>query len=111
MLLLEFSFISTIVHTIFDNGFLELNAQNIQNHEFNLGRITDIAKLHDATSATLDTFAVQRQVLACVQLYFSQSEIADCNDLLTGYLTHNELGNNQTMINVAKAYLKLSGIQ
>ena len=33
-----------------------LNAQNIQNYEFNLGRITDIAKLHNATSATSDTF-------------------------------------------------------
>ncbi|MDQ6864122.1 MAG: hypothetical protein M3044_09885 [Thermoproteota archaeon] len=92
-------------------SIMGLNAQNIQNYEFNLGRITDIAKLHNATSATLGTFAAQRQVLTCVQLYFSQTEIADCNDLLTGYLTQNELGNNQTMINIAKAYLKLSGIQ
>ena len=92
-------------------SIMGLNAQNIQNYEFNLGRITAIAKLHNATSAILDTFAAQRQVLTCVHLYFSQNEIADCNDLLTGYLTQNELGNNQTMINIAKAYLKLSGIQ
>jgi hypothetical protein len=40
-------------------SIMGLNAQNIQNYEFNLGRIADIARLHNATSATLDTFAAQ----------------------------------------------------
>jgi hypothetical protein len=88
-----------------------LNTQNIQNYELNLERIADIAKLHNATNATLDTFANERQVLTCVELYFSHNAIAPCNDLLTGYLINNELGNNQTMIKIAKAYLKLNGIQ
>ena len=46
-----------------------LNAQNIQNYEFNLGRITDIAKLHNATSATLDTFGAttaKKSLLVCL---------------------------------------------
>jgi hypothetical protein len=98
-----------------NTSIMGLNAQNIQNYEFNLGRNADIAKLHNATNATLDTFANQRQVLDCVKLYISHNAptfvIVDCNDLLTGYLTNNELVNNQTMIGIAKAYLKLNGIQ
>ena len=30
---------------------------------------------------------------------------------LTGYMVNNELGGNQTKINIAKAYLKANGIQ
>ncbi|PWU80025.1 MAG: hypothetical protein DLM72_14390 [Candidatus Nitrosopolaris wilkensis] len=92
-------------------GIAGLNAQNIQNYQDNLVATTDTARLHHASNATLAIFANQQQVLSCVYLYFNLPDKSTCNDLVTGYLVDNGLGDNQTMINIAKAYLKVNGVQ
>jgi hypothetical protein len=94
-----------------------LNAQNIDNAHASVDRILNIAKLHNATSTELDVLNNHLTIMNCVSIFFFNEAhgipTADtgCNDLLTGFLIHKELGSNQTMINIAKAYLKINGIQ
>jgi len=77
----------------------------------------DAATLHNASSDTINILNAQQQVYSClhnlVSSGFQQSEsmASGCDDTMTHAIINHELGNNQTIINLAHTYLKARGIQ
>lgn len=100
------------------SSILTLNAQNIDDAINNQDRLTNIAKLHNATVPELNIMTSGHNLLVCVNnLLAPNIAITNsylnlvCDGPITDMVIHHELGDNQTMINIAHAYLKARGIQ
>jgi hypothetical protein len=100
-------------------SILGLNSSNISNAIDSLDRLTNIAKLHNATVTQLSILTSQHNLLVCVQdlvdptvyVYAVNTLSFVCDSPVTDMVVNHELGNNQTMIKIAHAYLKARGIQ
>jgi len=96
-----------------------LNSSNISNAIDNLDRLSNIAKLHNATVAQLNIFTSQHNLLICVEdlvvpsvyVYAVNTLSFVCDGPVTDMVVNHELGNNQTMIDLAHAYLAARGIK
>lgn len=82
----------------------------------NYDRLTNIAKLHNATTAQLDSLTNQKNIFSCLSYLFDVSfgwtnSKSLCDSTLTDEIIHHDLGSNQTLIDLAHIYLKARGIQ
>jgi len=100
------------------SSILTLNAQNIDNALNNQDRLQNIAKLHNATDSELNNLTLGHNLLVCVDnILVPNFSITNsylnlvCDGPVTDIIVHHQLGNNQTMIKIAHAYLKARGIQ
>ncbi len=100
-------------------SILALNINNIDRAIQNHDRLSNIAKLHNILSAEeQNILTAQHNVLVCVEELIVPYSMATNGTLsftwdgpITDMIVKHELGNNQTMINIAHAYLKARGIQ
>jgi hypothetical protein len=74
----------------------------------------DVATLHNASSDTISILNAQNQVYSCLDNLVSQQDAnmeSECDDTMTHAIVNHELGDNQTIIQLAHTYLKARGIQ
>jgi plastocyanin len=95
------------------SSILGLNSSNIDKAMEAQSRLINIAKLHNASTSELYS---EYSLLSCVSNVVNPGSAhfnspASCDDDVTDMIVKHELGNNQTMIKVAYAYLKNRGIQ
>jgi hypothetical protein len=85
-----------------------------------IDRQVNSAKLHNATSQQIDKLNTKSHLLSCIADLvrppnpydaFHGFNLKQCEDNVTDMIVKHELGNNQTMIKVAYAFLKSRGIQ
>ena len=78
-------------------------------------RQTNIAELHNATEAVKTELNVKHNLLMCVENLIGKAggglDKGLCSDLVTSYVVSKAFGDNQTMIKLARDYLKTQGIQ
>jgi hypothetical protein len=72
----------------------------------------NVAQLHNASVNTINTLIAQYDVYKCLNaLVNSEDMLSSCNNHITDLIVNHELGNNQTIINLAHTFLKARGIQ
>jgi len=112
----------------------ELNNATIQTAIDNQQRFININKLHSGLSSDLDCVLINttnaatckhanelsniKTVLECVNNLMSNPNdsivklnLKNCDDSMTNVVVNHGLGSNQSMITMAKEYLKVRGIQ
>jgi hypothetical protein len=93
-----------------------LNASNIQQALDTQSKLINIAKLHNAPNEKQSELINIHNMMVCVAPELDPGRyrnmgIISCADQVTDLVANHQLGNNQTMIHLAKEYLKTQGIQ
>lgn len=96
-----------------------LDSSNIGQALDNQKRIINIAKLHNAPTAKQNELVNTHNMMACVATVLDPprygnlgiGSVISCTDQVTDMIVNHELGNNQSMISLAREYLKSQGIQ